>query len=273
MDIFDMSNGVFSDTLYSALALEGIAHKRENSWDHYEHDGTHVPRVSEILKECIGREYLMRWAAKLGPDYSRVSLETLATGTLAHEMIEDFILHGDRKLSYNVKYANWERAIMCYKNFVTLWYDLKNRGYNIKPIFIEKQITTPFYGGTIDACFHIEGNGVDKTYLMDFKSSQQISFEYFIQLMFYYIAIEYNREHKDRALPRIDGIGVIRIDKFAEHYEYVIADNQTDGDYLRQVEAATYAMLNWFYHSTSIQYAFRMFKKGAAEHGDLSGHR
>lgn len=183
---------------------------RDANYDKYEYNGIKVPRVTNIIKECIYKEYLIIWAARIGiSKYYEEQRLSLNIGTVTHEMIENFLLYGtDLEVKNNLSVTN-QRASVAYYNF-KLWIEKMNSlGYNIKIIAIEKAIVCPYYGGTIDCIMSING----AIYIVDFKTSKQISYEYFIQTCAYMWAV--NNGYFE-GISHIDGVGIIRIDKFVK---------------------------------------------------------
>lgn len=243
------------------LSLSGIEEKR-NKWDHYIFNGIGVPRVSDILSSTISKDYLKTWAAKLGKMYEYESNRILDTGSMAHEMIEDFLLKGYIKDSYNYPNADSIQAHKAYENFIAFWNDMKSKGYTINVLFIEKVLTCPYYGGTCDCIAEIiKPDGTKGNYILDFKTSKTIDFSYFLQTILYQDAVNYNILNGNTELPHIDGVGVIRVDKDKSKYEYMIADNGEDFTFLNSVREAAINMVNWYYYLQSVQYEYKTFRK------------
>lgn len=260
-----------TDYLSNDLLLE----KREK-WDRYSFCGIQVPRVTEILRDTIGKQYLTKWAAGLGPDYELESAKILDTGTLVHAMIEDFINIGHTKDIYEgCDNAEIPKAVRAYNNFMRFWEDIKTRGYKITPIFTEKEVVTPWFGGTIDFCAQITNNNFEtKTFILDFKTSTSISYEYYIQTRLYveaYMFLKYNDLNGFGYLPDIDGIGVIRVDKNKDHFEYVLADKFHDKEFLDDVYSAGCTMLEWYYRMHGLYYKCKDFKKNYMNGGGING--
>lgn len=245
------------------MMLEGIEEKRER-WSQYTCNGIKVPRVSAILSATIGKPYLERWAANLGSNYDIEKKKILATGTLAHEMIEDFLMIGHIRDQYNIPNSNLLKAMNCYHNFVIWWNHMKDNGFIIKPLFIEKQLVCPLYGGTCDLIAAITNpyNHITKNYILDFKSSKAISPDYFIQTVLYMKAVDYQRSIDNLELPEISGVGIIRVDKEKQNnYEFLLADKGTDFTFLNNISTYADNMVYWFYQYQSIEYQYKQFKK------------
>ena len=241
----------------------GIELKLSN-WDTYEFQGRNVPRVSEILKRCIGKDYLVTWAARLGlEEYRKESNRTLYIGSIVHEVIEGFLLHKEINIPDNIHSGMIRSKISRAVNNFVNWYEyMIQNGYTITVIAIEKQITCPWYGGTIDCIMTITNNntGISKTYIVDFKTSKQISIEYLLQTYAYLWAIKWNKTYYDSSLPDIDGIGIIRIDKEAVKFQDLFLDFENNNMILKDIEYSLTSMVNWYYHSYAMEYNLKISK-------------
>lgn len=217
-----------------------------------------------MIKECIGREYLLRWAANLGNQYQRESTHTLYIGTLAHEMIEYFLMFGAYKKiefrSYRVK----EKTERAFQNFLN-WYNGRiEEGFKISVLNIEKRTTNPWFGGTMDCVMKLDYEGVSKTFIVDFKTSKKISMEYLLQTYAYYWSENWNAKFNgDTTVPKLDGIGIIRIDKEKDVYEDLFLDLQCPENYrfLVDIDRSLGSIINWFYHSQVMNYDLTEIKK------------
>lgn len=262
------------DNNNDVLYLNGIDDKK---WKTYLFNDRPVPRVSDLLKECIGRDYLLRWAANLGENYKRESVHTLYIGTLVHEMIEHFLFFGKYKdvdfRSYNVK-VKTEKA---FRNFLNWYNDKINKGFKISIVSIEKPTMNPWFGGTIDCIMRLEYNGVSRTFITDFKTSKKISIDYLIQTYAYYWSEKWNRDfNNDKTVKELDGIGIIRIDKEKDVYEDLFLDfnNPDNSDFLFDIDRTLGSIVNWYYHMQNINSDLcKMRKKGVREEGFVNGEQ
>ena len=270
MDFYDTkySNYNSNRDLASFIDNEKVTWYREKKWDHYHYDplDINVPRVTKILEACIGRPELTKWAASLGENFSTTRGSILATGTLAHAMIDDFILLGSKQDSYlgnDYAGAYIDQAENCYSNFVEWWFEFHNKGCKITPIAIERTITCPWYGGTVDFIANITfPNGMSVNYILDFKTSKQISFEYFLQTRMYMNATNLNIDlGYEKELPKIQGVGIIRVDKFNKTTEFVAADIFNDNDFFLNLDYSINAMLRWYYEQHIVKSHIGLFKK------------
>lgn len=272
MNKIDISNENFSNytldrDLDLLIDLDGIP-KARYKWDHYKYDylNINVPRVTSILSSTIGKEELKKWAASLGDNYQYTMQSILNTGTLVHSMIDDFILLGSRDAAYlGDQYTNADltQADKAYNNFVNWWFEFHSKGCKITPIAIEKSITCPWYGGTADFIANISyPDGTNYNYILDFKTSKQIGFEYFLQTRMYMNAVNLNLSMGlEKELPQIHGIGIIRVDKIADTTQFVAADIDHDFEFFMNLDYSINSMLKWFYEQISIKSQVSAFKR------------
>ena len=232
---------------------------REKNFDYYNFNGLPVPRVSHILKECIGKEYLMIWAAKLGYKEMIAARNKATTiGSFVHEMIEHYLLHGeDLDISYKVSPYYLPQIMIAYNNFKDWVIYINSLGFFIEEIIaIEYVVVCPLYGGTIDCILRING----KVYIIDFKTSKQISYEYILQTCSYMWIIN-NGYYPN--LPYIDGIGIIRIDKESKKFEDLFLNNHIpeQKNIIDYYINAFSALLSSYYNNINVKQLFSRYKK------------
>lgn len=167
----------------------------------YFHNGIAVPRVTEIISKMISEEYLMYWANALGFKHQsyKKTLNTAADiGSESHDLISRF-LKGEAFTSGNIPYLGFRKW----------WMDISSSN-NLKVIGSEQPLTCPYFGGTYDLLLEING----LLYLVDFKTSNHVSYKYFLQLSAYKYMLEeqgYN----------IAGCIILQLDKKSiEYTEY-----------------------------------------------------
>ena len=204
------------------LELEGIDDARKNIWLHYkDEDNNPIPRVTHIIAQNRDQNYLIQWAANIGRHkYDFYRDKALEVGTLVYEFIDLYLtakfIAKDMSL-YNI---NWEDIDLTYRsqvfsgvdNFLAWEANLNSMGYYIEEVIgLEVPVRCPWFGGTVDAILRING----AVYLIDFKTSKQISADYLVQASAYMWMI--NNGYAPE-LPHIDGIGIIRVDKSARKF-------------------------------------------------------
>lgn len=245
-DRYDISN--FPDLEYhdikQLLGSDSLSRKGK-AFERYMFGGVYVPRVTSILSYCRSdNDYLMKWAAKLGDNYNTEHENVLYTGSMVHELIEEYLLSKTSYIMSRVRKCK-DEIITSYNNFLS-WYN--SIPLNISVYVSEMPLICPYYGGTLDAILTIG----DKNYLVDFKTSRSISSEYFIQLSAYLWII--NNYYPD--IPKIDYIGVLRFDKKKQNcYQGVFLElnKPEDIQYIYQCQHTFFSALNVFYSMNVLQ--------------------
>lgn len=244
--------------LQDVFLLDGVDEARDKM-DTYTFNNIPVPRVSNILKECIGKEYLMMWAAKLGKQQFAIErIKATTIGSRVHDMIENYLLTGeDMNISFKVAPSYMPYINKAYNNFKRWKKYIESFGYHIEKIIaIEKRVSCPYYGGTIDCICVING----KVYIVDFKTSKQISYEYVIQTVAYMWII--NNEYCED-IDHVDGIGIIRIDKEKEKFEDLFLNIHIpeQKNIIDQFVSGFGTLLMSYYHNINMKYLFSTYKK------------
>ena len=121
----------------------------------------------------IHSDALMYWANSLGfkgIGYRATLNAAAKVGTVAHEAIELF-LNEKLETKDNVPFLGF-----------IMWYNmLVDQGFDIQVIYTEHKIVCNWFGGTVDCLLSING----KLYLVDFKTSNHVTYKYFLQLAAY----------------------------------------------------------------------------------------
>ena len=171
---------------------------------YYNQSNKSVPRVTDILSTMIHSDQLMYWANSLGLKGLRYKQEldrAALIGTQAHHCIERY-LKTKEKTDSNIPFLGY-----------LLWESILNeKGLYINPILIEEKLTCEWFGGTADAVLDISG----RIYLIDFKSSNHVTFKYFLQLAAYLYMLSLRNIFPD-------GVIVLQLDKKAPGFnEYLL---------------------------------------------------
>lgn len=143
----------------------------------YFYNGAPVPRVTEIISKMISEEYLLYWANGLGfkhQSYKKTIDKAASIGSNSHELINKFLL-GETFVSNDIPYLSFRKW----------WLDI-NASNKVKIIGTEQQITCRYFGGTYDLLVEING----LLYLVDFKTSNHVSYKYYLQLAAYKYMLE-----------------------------------------------------------------------------------
>ena len=194
--------------------LEKDIHEIKLKDKKYFHNGIPVPRVTEIISKMISEEYLLYWANALGFKHQgyKKTVETAANiGSEAHALINRF-LNGEVFNSNNIPYLGFRKW----------WIDITSCN-EVKVVGSEEPLTCEYFGGTYDLLMDING----LLYLVDFKTSNHISYKYFLQLAAY----RYMLEQKGY---KISGCIILQLDKQRIEYEEypLIFSNQYHLDFI-----------------------------------------
>jgi len=166
-------------------------------------DGTAVPGVTTVLG-ILNKPALIKWANNLGLegiDSSRYVDEKAAIGTLAHQMIADYLkgLKTDTSEYSKVEIDQAENAVLSFFEW--------EKAHHIKPILVERPLVSEQwrFGGTVDCLGHIN----DLLYLLDFKTASGIFPEMLIQVAAYrQLVIENGFE--------VDKVAILRIGRTSD---------------------------------------------------------
>lgn len=209
--------------------------------EYYNSRGINVPRVTEILSSMIHNDALMYWANSLGfkgLKYKTVLNESAKYGTLAHKTIEIF-LKEKIKSEDNIPFLGF-----------LLWYNILTQDLklNIDTIYIEHRMVCDWFGGTLDALFNIGG----KLYLIDFKTSNHVTYTYFLQLSAYRFMLK-NEENID-----IDGVIVIQLNKEEPGFNEFLLDFsiQEHRIFIDKCENAFLSLVYSYYNIESVKSDF-----------------
>lgn len=232
---------LIKQSLDSISFVTDVAKKGEEAY--YIENGIPVPRVTEILSKMIHRDSLMYWANSLGfkgLKYKDVLNNAARIGTIAHSAIEKYLKEKIKSES-NIPFLGF----LSWYNTVTI-----DIGLPIEVIYVEHRLTCKWFGGTLDGLLKI-GN---KIYLIDFKTSNHVTFSYFLQLAAYRFMLKI-KENID-----IDGVIVLQLDKeepgFNEyHLRFDIHDH---AEFMAHCEETFLSLVYAFYN---VEYAEKWFKK------------
>ena len=231
--------------------LLGIEETR-NFWKVYNYNGKPVPRVSDIIHACFGdNDAIIKWASSLGKKYHKTRSDILDTGSVVHELIEEYISTGTTIDINNIKIGYKKQIKTSFNNFLYWEKTMLDHDFAFYTIDIERTVVCPWYGGTLD--WLVELNG--KVYILDFKTSRAILPDYYIQTILYKEAINnYDNIH-------VDGIGIIRLDKFKyDTLDFIIINDIDDFEFMNHIRNDAISMIDWFYHQTSLKYESKEFK-------------
>lgn len=204
----------------------------------YLYNGKIVPRVTKIISKCIHNDKLMNWANSLGfkhKSYNKTLNYAANIGTQCHNNIDAFLEDNNHELPQNIEYE----AKNAYNSFIK-WFNDVCSVANVEVIFHEKTLVCKYFGGTLDGLYKING----KIYLIDYKTSNHITYNYCLQLAAYrymlYTELGIN----------IDGCIIIQLNKSSVSYnEYVLNfDNNVHLDFINLCERTFFSLVYSYYN-------------------------
>lgn len=224
----------------------------------YEYNGIKVPRVTHILSKCIHSDSLMYWANSLGfkrMSYRRTLNNAANIGSHCHNAIDNFLDKAEEPDYDTIPEQSW----YSYQSFLK-WFNGVSAQNNVKVIFHEKILICKYFGGTLDGLYEING----KIYLVDYKTSNHVTYKYFLQLAAYRYML--------RILLgiEIDGCIILQLSKTSISYnEYVL--NFIIPDHLKFINECETAFLSLVFAYYNITYIETRFNKMDWEVG-ISGY-
>jgi hypothetical protein len=153
----------------------------------------------------LHEDYLMGWSNAMGfkkRRYETILDDSANIGTIVHDSIDIFIKTGkirdisDKPIQYIQEVNN---AFSAFLN----WWRIINIDNKVEILFNEQKLICTYFGGTLDLLVKING----KIYLVDFKTSKQVSQKYHYQLAAYAIMLKWNYDID------IDGIIILLLSK------------------------------------------------------------
>lgn len=216
--------------------------------DKYFYNGKPVPRVTEILSRCIHNDALMNWANSLGFKHKsyKLTLEEAATiGSIVHEAIEKYL--ADETCLSN------EFGFLAFKK----WWDMIHTNNEIKIIGSEQELVCPWFGGTYDMLIEING----KLWLVDFKTSNHVTMNYFLQLAAYRYILwtEYGIQ--------LQGAIILQLNKYEVSFQEYVLDFSIISHY-EFIEHCTTTFLSLvyaYYNLYKTETTFKQYMKGALQ--------
>lgn len=195
----------------------------------YYFNGKPVPRVTHILSSMLHEEYLMDWAEKMGriKQNRNVILQNAADiGNEVHGMCENFLRYRMVPIFKNIPGSYSRNSKQCkirnaFEGFM-MWINNLDNNCIWKPLMMEVPLINELYGGTLDALIEIDG----KIYIVDFKTSNQMSYKYILQV------IAYRKTLKDIYGINTDGCIVLRLEKYKKCFPEELVLDLTKPDVL-----------------------------------------
>lgn len=213
----------------------------------YIYNGVVVPRVTKILAKCIHSDSLMYWANSLGfkrQSYKKTLDIAADIGHCTHENIDNYL---SDKTYEAIESSMPYQSYNAYQSFLKWFFDVSNVA-NVKVIFHEKPITCKYFGGTLDGLYEING----KIYLVDYKTSNHITFKYCLQLAAYRYML------RTELGIEIDGCIILQLAKDTISYnEFVLNfSNMNHLNYINDCETTFLSLVFAYYNITKVETAY-----------------
>ena len=178
-------------------------------------EGKRISSVTTIIGNNLGWNFypLLNWNLKLvkqGLDPKEELKSAGRTGTLAHNMIEQFTIGGRVQNLDNYSPLEISQAKQAYYNYLDF-----NNDYQPEILHSELQMVSEKYrfGGTCDAVAKVKIGKNSKLMILDWKSSNSIHSEHKIQIS------AYAKMYEENTGERIKGALIVRLDKEKKEYE------------------------------------------------------
>jgi len=213
--------------------------------DHYTYNGINVPRVTHILS-LIHEEYLMKWANNIGlyqrRKYTDERDKAAYLGTQTHNGIEKYVETGDYNIGDIKDFddTNIKKIDNGIKSF-EMWYNDMTSHNKIEIISMEERLTCAYCGGTLDMLCKIN----DVVYLVDFKTSNQIGYKYFMQLAAYRYMLKFVKGIE------LGGCIILQVSKKKVEYTEYTLDLLHDKfhlDFINQCETTFFSTVHTYYN-------------------------
>lgn len=214
----------------------------------YKYNGTVVPRVTKILSRCIHSDSLMYWANSLGfkRQSYRKTLDAAANiGHHAHENIDKYLEDETHEVNESsIPYQSYN----AYQSFLS-WFTMICSIATVRVIFHEKTLTCKYFGGTLDGLYEING----KIYLVDYKTSNHITFNYCLQLAAYRYML------RTELGIEIDGCIILQLAKETVSYnEFVLNFSNPDHlKYMNDCEMTFLSLVFAYYNIARVETGYK----------------
>lgn len=205
----------------------------------YIHNGIGVPRVTEIISKMIHEDYLLFWANSLGfkhQGYKKTVENAASIGSYSHDLIHNFLI-GNIFDSNDIPYLGFRKW----------WSDITTNN-TIEILGTEEVITCEYFGGTYDLLLKIN----DKIYLVDFKTSNHVSYKYFLQLSAYGYIL------KQKGI-NVDGFIILQLNKEVIQYtEYpILLDIVEHMDFMNKALQSFLSLVYGYYNITETESMYK----------------
>lgn len=227
--------------------LDNALNDKQSFESKYYFNGISVPRVTAIISRCNHSDGLMYWANSLGfkhKSYSKTLEEAANIGTICHNGIDSFMEDNNYEMTDKSNMAGYYAF-----NSFRKWFDEISLYAKIEIIFHEHELVCPYFGGTLDGLYKIN----DKVYLIDYKTSNHITYNYCLQLAAYRYML------RTVLGINIDGAIILQFSKTSISYnEYVLNfNNPMHLDFINRCEQTFLSLVYAYYNLVYIETAYK----------------
>ena len=217
--------------------------------DTYSYENHKVPRVTEIIHKMISEDYLLKWCNNLGfrhIPYKEYLDKAAEYGSTTHSSIEAYIKKEPIPIDNKIRHSFYA--------FMEWWKKL---------IINNKQpLICRYFGGTYDLLIKINS----KVYIVDFKTSNNVTYKYYLQLAAYRYMLEncYN-------IPIDGGVIILQLSKTNRTFnEYLLnLSDPIQKEYLDFCEKTFISLVHSYYHVMYTEGKFNeISRKNSRIHGD-----
>ena len=214
---------------------------------YYEYEDIKVPRVTQIISRCIHDDSFLFWANSLGfkhLSYNKTINFAAEIGTHCHSNIDSFIEDNEHIVEVNIPVE----SKLAYSSFLKWWNDIHSNA-KVDVLMHEKTLVCKYFGGTLDGFYKING----KKYLVDYKTSNHVSFRYVLQLAAYRYMLR-----TELGLD-MDGAIILQLSKNEIAYnEYVINfDQPSHLEYMDLCEQCFLSMVYTYYNLFAVEQKYK----------------
>lgn len=219
----------------------------------YEYCGSKVPRVTHILSTMLHEEYLMGWANFVGRikhmDHTIVADEAANIGSYTHKFIEEFLKFNRDPDLETIPRQYRSKVYNAFGAFIRWWKVIS--AHNAEILMVEEPLVCKYYGGTCDLLIKIDG----KIYLVDFKTSNHLSYKYHLQ------AAAYRRVLYTEKNILIDGVIILQLSKVNSvfHEQMLKLDNYEDLVYMNNCDQCFMSLVYGYYNRLRVETLYKNF--------------
>lgn len=217
----------------------------------YIYENCYVPRVTSILSSMLHEDYLMNWSNYIGlykhKKYKDVLNLSADVGTYTHQAIENYLQNGISLDISTVPVCMQQEVYNTFHSFL-MWWDIILQ-HNIKILKEEYPLVCKYFGGTLDLLLEIDG----KIYIVDFKTSNHLSYKYFLQLSAYRYMLRVNENIE------VDGVIILQLSKTNHNFnEQILVFENTDHlQYMNACEQCFLSLVYAFYNRYYVENTYK----------------